>query len=143
MCWLAVPLASHFISSSVHHLLILLFIHHFSWSKLKLKSVLMSPSFEVWSAASDAVKLTEIKRTLSQPCWEKKKNFIILWQKCSLWYLLMIKSIWLLIPVSFSKLYLAELLNENKETCNPINFPWEKLTSFQRLILVRYLMRKY
>ncbi|PNJ39368.1 DNAH14 isoform 1 [Pongo abelii] len=33
----------------------------------------------------------------------------------------------------------TELLNENKETCNPINFPWEKLTSFQRLILVKIL----
>ncbi|XP_011542374.1 dynein axonemal heavy chain 14 isoform X18 [Homo sapiens] len=33
----------------------------------------------------------------------------------------------------------TELLNENKETCNPINFPWEKLTSFQRLILVKVL----
>uniref|UniRef100_A0A2R9AUA6 Dynein axonemal heavy chain 14 n=1 Tax=Pan paniscus TaxID=9597 RepID=A0A2R9AUA6_PANPA len=33
----------------------------------------------------------------------------------------------------------TEVLNENKETCNPINFPWEKLTSFQRLILVKIL----
>ncbi|XP_011804361.1 PREDICTED: dynein heavy chain 14, axonemal-like, partial [Colobus angolensis palliatus] len=33
----------------------------------------------------------------------------------------------------------TELLNENKETCNPINFPWEKLTSFQRLILIKIL----
>ncbi|XP_064133022.1 dynein axonemal heavy chain 14 [Loxodonta africana] len=33
----------------------------------------------------------------------------------------------------------AELLNEDEEMCSPINFPWEKLTSFQRLILVKIL----
>uniref|UniRef100_A0A8C5W1I2 Dynein axonemal heavy chain 14 n=1 Tax=Microcebus murinus TaxID=30608 RepID=A0A8C5W1I2_MICMU len=33
----------------------------------------------------------------------------------------------------------TELLNENEEMCNPINFPWEKLTPFQRLILVKIL----
>nr|XP_012315197.1 dynein heavy chain 14, axonemal isoform X1 [Aotus nancymaae]XP_012315198.1 dynein heavy chain 14, axonemal isoform X1 [Aotus nancymaae] len=33
----------------------------------------------------------------------------------------------------------AELLNENKDVCNPVYFPWEKLTSFQRLILIRIL----
>ncbi|KAM6217436.1 dynein axonemal heavy chain 14 [Rhynchocyon petersi] len=32
-----------------------------------------------------------------------------------------------------------ELLNEDEELCSPINFPWEKLTSFQRLILVKIL----
>ncbi|XP_008070687.1 dynein heavy chain 14, axonemal, partial [Carlito syrichta] len=31
------------------------------------------------------------------------------------------------------------LLNENEEICNPINFPWEKLTPFQRLILIKIL----
>ncbi|XP_062938980.1 dynein axonemal heavy chain 14 [Cynocephalus volans] len=33
----------------------------------------------------------------------------------------------------------TELLNENEEMCNPINFPWEKLTPFQRLILIKIL----
>uniref|UniRef100_A0A2K6F430 Dynein axonemal heavy chain 14 n=1 Tax=Propithecus coquereli TaxID=379532 RepID=A0A2K6F430_PROCO len=33
----------------------------------------------------------------------------------------------------------TELLNENEEMRNPINFPWEKLTPFQRLILVKIL----
>ncbi|KAM9212758.1 dynein axonemal heavy chain 14 [Dugong dugon] len=33
----------------------------------------------------------------------------------------------------------AKLLNEDEEMCSPINFPWEKLTSFQRLILVKIL----
>ncbi|XP_069340704.1 dynein axonemal heavy chain 14 isoform X1 [Eulemur rufifrons] len=33
----------------------------------------------------------------------------------------------------------TELLNENEEMCNPINFPWEKLTAFQRLILIKIL----
>ncbi|XP_037593658.1 dynein heavy chain 14, axonemal isoform X1 [Cebus imitator] len=33
----------------------------------------------------------------------------------------------------------TELLNENKDVCNPVYFPWEKLTSFQRLILIKIL----
>ncbi|XP_042636359.1 dynein axonemal heavy chain 14 [Orycteropus afer afer] len=33
----------------------------------------------------------------------------------------------------------TELLNDDEEMCSPINFPWEKLTSFQRLILVKIL----
>ncbi|XP_051041734.1 dynein axonemal heavy chain 14 [Phodopus roborovskii] len=33
----------------------------------------------------------------------------------------------------------AELLNENDEMFNPICFPWEKLTPFQRLILIKIL----
>ncbi|XP_019065975.1 dynein heavy chain 14, axonemal [Fukomys damarensis] len=33
----------------------------------------------------------------------------------------------------------TELLNENEETYNPTNFPWEKLTPFQRLILIKIL----
>ncbi|XP_011359187.1 dynein heavy chain 14, axonemal [Pteropus vampyrus] len=32
-----------------------------------------------------------------------------------------------------------ELLNENEELCNSITFPWEKLTPFQRLILIKIL----
>ncbi|XP_013362490.1 PREDICTED: dynein heavy chain 14, axonemal isoform X4 [Chinchilla lanigera] len=32
-----------------------------------------------------------------------------------------------------------ELLNESEEMYNPINFPWEKLTPFQRLILIKIL----
>ncbi|XP_037661714.1 dynein heavy chain 14, axonemal [Choloepus didactylus] len=37
----------------------------------------------------------------------------------------------------------TELLNENEEMCSPINFPWEKLTPFQRLILVKILRPEY
>ncbi|KAL6037086.1 hypothetical protein STEG23_030201, partial [Scotinomys teguina] len=33
----------------------------------------------------------------------------------------------------------AELLNENDEMFKPINFPWENLTPFQRLILIKVL----
>ncbi|KAL1769801.1 dynein heavy chain 14, axonemal, partial [Sigmodon hispidus] len=33
----------------------------------------------------------------------------------------------------------AELLTENDEMFNPINFPWENLTPFQRLILIKVL----
>ncbi|XP_074241361.1 dynein axonemal heavy chain 14 isoform X3 [Saimiri boliviensis] len=33
----------------------------------------------------------------------------------------------------------TELPNENKDMCNPVYFPWEKLTSFQRLILIKIL----
>nr|XP_045000110.1 dynein axonemal heavy chain 14 [Jaculus jaculus] len=33
----------------------------------------------------------------------------------------------------------AELLNENEELRTPINFPWERLTQFQRLILIKIL----
>ncbi|XP_076770738.1 dynein axonemal heavy chain 14 [Arvicanthis niloticus] len=33
----------------------------------------------------------------------------------------------------------AEFLDENDEMCNPITFPWEKLTQFQRLILIKIL----
>nr|XP_031294136.1 dynein heavy chain 14, axonemal [Camelus dromedarius] len=29
--------------------------------------------------------------------------------------------------------------NENEEICSPVNFPWEKLTPFQRLILIKIL----
>ncbi|CAK7310997.1 Dynein axonemal heavy chain 6 [Vulpes lagopus] len=33
----------------------------------------------------------------------------------------------------------TELPDENEDTCSPVNFPWEKLTSFQRLILIKIL----
>ncbi|XP_066216240.1 dynein axonemal heavy chain 14 [Saccopteryx leptura] len=33
----------------------------------------------------------------------------------------------------------TELLNDNEELYHPINFPWEKLTPFQRLILIKIL----
>ncbi|XP_077659064.1 dynein axonemal heavy chain 14 [Urocitellus parryii] len=33
----------------------------------------------------------------------------------------------------------SELLSENEEMCNPTTFPWEKLTPFQRLILIKIL----
>ncbi|XP_030743682.1 dynein axonemal heavy chain 14 [Echinops telfairi] len=33
----------------------------------------------------------------------------------------------------------TELLNEDADMCYPVNFPWEKLTTFQRLILVKIL----
>ncbi|XP_031192756.1 dynein heavy chain 14, axonemal isoform X3 [Mastomys coucha] len=33
----------------------------------------------------------------------------------------------------------AELIDENDEMFNPITFPWEKLTQFQRLILIKIL----
>ncbi|XP_036133658.1 dynein heavy chain 14, axonemal [Molossus molossus] len=33
----------------------------------------------------------------------------------------------------------TELLNENEELCSPVTFPWEKLTPFQRLILIKIL----
>ncbi|XP_035872076.1 dynein heavy chain 14, axonemal [Phyllostomus discolor] len=33
----------------------------------------------------------------------------------------------------------TELLNENEELCRPVTFPWEKLTPFQRLILIKIL----
>ncbi|KAF6274521.1 dynein axonemal heavy chain 14 [Rhinolophus ferrumequinum] len=33
----------------------------------------------------------------------------------------------------------TELVNENEELCSPIYFPWEKLTPFQRLILIKIL----
>ncbi|KAM6166251.1 LOW QUALITY PROTEIN: dynein axonemal heavy chain 14 [Erethizon dorsatum] len=36
----------------------------------------------------------------------------------------------------------TELLNENEEMYSPINFPWEKLTPFQRLILIKILKRE-
>uniref|UniRef100_M3XYI9 Dynein axonemal heavy chain 14 n=1 Tax=Mustela putorius furo TaxID=9669 RepID=M3XYI9_MUSPF len=37
----------------------------------------------------------------------------------------------------------AELLDENEETCSPVNFPWEKLTPFQRLILIKILQPEH
>ncbi|XP_076986007.1 dynein axonemal heavy chain 14, partial [Tamandua tetradactyla] len=37
----------------------------------------------------------------------------------------------------------TQLLNENEEMFSPINFPWEKLTPFQRLILVKILRPEY
>ncbi|KAM5302059.1 dynein axonemal heavy chain 14 [Glossophaga mutica] len=33
----------------------------------------------------------------------------------------------------------TEPSNENEELCRPVNFPWEKLTPFQRLILIKIL----
>ncbi|XP_058131265.1 dynein axonemal heavy chain 14 [Dasypus novemcinctus] len=37
----------------------------------------------------------------------------------------------------------TQFLNEDEEMCRPINFPWEKLTPFQRLILVKILKPEY
>ncbi|KAI5937771.1 Dynein heavy chain 14, axonemal [Manis javanica] len=37
----------------------------------------------------------------------------------------------------------AELLNENEEIDSPINFPWKKLTPFQRLILIKLLRHEH
>ncbi|XP_063093605.1 dynein axonemal heavy chain 14 [Cavia porcellus] len=42
-------------------------------------------------------------------------------------------------PESMKPLKETEFLNENEEACNPVNFPWEKLTPFQRLILIKIL----
>ncbi|XP_036925260.1 dynein heavy chain 14, axonemal [Sturnira hondurensis] len=33
----------------------------------------------------------------------------------------------------------TERLNENEELCRPVDFPWERLTPFQRLILIKIL----
>lgn len=49
---------------------------------------------------------------------------------------------YLIINLTFSKLYLAQVLDENEEIHSSINFPWEKLTPFQRLILVRCALRR-
>ncbi|XP_029790782.1 dynein heavy chain 14, axonemal [Suricata suricatta] len=37
----------------------------------------------------------------------------------------------------------AELLNEDEEIHHPVNFPWEKLTPFQRLILIKILQPEH
>lgn len=59
-----------------------------------------------------------------------------------MWCLLVMQSTRLFTSVSFSKWHLAELLDENEEIRSPVNFPWEKLTPFQRLILVRCAVSK-
>nr|XP_023488506.1 dynein heavy chain 14, axonemal isoform X2 [Equus caballus] len=53
------------------------------------------------------------------------------------------EDVYFLMSIAFSSenasLEEAELLNENEEISSPINFPWEKLTPFQRLILIKIL----
>uniref|UniRef100_A0A8C5LFK9 Dynein, axonemal, heavy chain 14 n=1 Tax=Jaculus jaculus TaxID=51337 RepID=A0A8C5LFK9_JACJA len=53
------------------------------------------------------------------------------------------KSVYSLMSTPFSpesaSLEGTELLNENEELRTPINFPWERLTQFQRLILIKIL----
>ncbi|XP_044772138.1 dynein axonemal heavy chain 14 [Neomonachus schauinslandi] len=37
----------------------------------------------------------------------------------------------------------TELLDKKEEVCSPVNFPWEKLSAFQRLILIKILQPEH
>lgn len=104
---------------------------------MKVKSTLRYTSFTILKIVRDARNLTlkEVSSVLNKTSqFYSEKNIIVLSFGDPKYFI---------VNLSFSKFYLAQVFNENEEIYTSINFPWEKLTPFQRLILVRCAMRKY